>query len=60
MRVLDALRVTAPSVGGPVDVYRMTADGADALSEEDIEQVRKRVRRWTELENEALDQLPES
>lgn len=60
VRVLDALRVTAPSVGGPVDVYRMTADGADALSEDDIERVRKRIRRWTELENEALDQLPDS
>ena len=60
VRVLDALRITAPSVGGPIDVYRLTADGAHALSEEDLEQVRTRVRRWAELENEALDRLPRS
>ncbi len=60
VRVLDALRLTAPSVGGPVDVYRMTPEGAHALSEKELDQVRKRVRRWAELENEALDQLPRS
>jgi 20S proteasome alpha/beta subunit len=58
VRVLDALRVTSPSVGGPVDVYRLTPERADALSEEDIEHVRERVRRWAELEREALDRLP--
>lgn len=58
VRVLDALRITSPSVGGPVDVYRLTPDGGDALSEEDIEQVRARVRRWAELESDALDRLP--
>ncbi|UOY02431.1 hypothetical protein [Blastococcus sp. PRF04-17] len=55
-----ALRLTAPSVGGPIDVYRLTAEGAHALSDEDVEQVRERVRRWAELDNEALDQLPRS
>ena len=59
VRVLDALRITSPSVGGPVDVYRLTPDAADALSEDDIEHVRDRVRRWAELEGEALDRLPE-
>ena len=58
VRVLDALRITSPSVGGPVDVYRLTAEQAEALSEDDIERVRERVRRWAELENEALDRLP--
>ena len=57
VRVLDALRITSPSIGGPVDVYRMTPDGAEALSEKDIDRVRKRVQRWTELEGEALDRL---
>ncbi len=57
VRVLDALRVTSPSIGGPVDVYRLTPEGADALSEKSIEQVRKRVQRWVELETEALDRL---
>ncbi|WP_040339656.1 proteasome protein [Candidatus Blastococcus massiliensis] len=60
VRVLDALRITAPSVGGPIDVFRMTADGAHELSEEDLEKVRERVRRWAELENEVLDRLPRS
>ena len=57
VRVLDALRITSPSIGGPVDVYRLTPDGADALSEKSIERVRKRVQRWVELESEALDRL---
>ena len=60
VRVLDALRITAPSVGGPIDVYRLTADGAHALSDEELEKVRARVRRWTELENDVLDRLPRS
>jgi proteasome beta subunit len=58
VRVLDALRLTSPSVGGPVDVYRLTPERADELSEEDVERVRERVRRWAELEREALDRLP--
>ena len=58
VRILDGLRITSPSIGGPVDVYRLTPDGADALSEGDIERVRERVRRWAELEGEALDRLP--
>jgi len=58
VRVLDALRITSPSIGGPVDVNRLTADGATAPSEDDIERVRDRVRRWAELESQALDRLP--
>ena len=57
VRVLDALRVTSPSIGGPVDVYRLTPERAEALSEKDIERVRKQVERWIELETEALDRL---
>jgi 20S proteasome alpha/beta subunit len=57
VRVLDALRVTSPSVGGPVDVYRMTPEGARGLDPGEIEQVRERVRRWEELEDKLLDEL---
>jgi 20S proteasome alpha/beta subunit len=57
VRVLDALRITSPSIGGPVDVCRMTPEGATALTEDDIELVRTRVRRWQELEGEVLDRL---
>lgn len=60
VRVLDALRITSPSIGGPVDVYRMTPDGATALDDDEIEAVRVRVRKWEELESEVLDRLPES
>src|SRR6478735_8625163 len=31
VRVVDALRITSPSVGGPVDIYRLTPDGTVAL-----------------------------
>lgn len=57
VRVLDALRITSPSIGGPVDIYRLTPEGAKALSERDVARVRKRIQRWAELEGEALDRL---
>ncbi|MPZ71691.1 MAG: proteasome protein [Nitriliruptorales bacterium] len=57
VRVIDALRITAPSVGGPVDVCRITPDGTDHLDEEEVEEVRGHVRRWTDLERQALDVL---
>ena len=56
-RILDTLRVTSPSIGGPVDICRITADKAAALSEKDIERVRKQAQRWSELESKALDDL---
>lgn len=55
VRVLDALRITSPSVGGPVDVYRMTPDGAEGLDPAQIDRVRERVQRWEELEDKLLD-----
>jgi 20S proteasome alpha/beta subunit len=55
VRVLDALRITSPSVGGPIDVYRMTPDGAEGLDPSQIERVRERVQRWEELEGKLLD-----
>lgn len=57
VRILDTLGITSPSIGGPKDVYRITADGADPLSEKDVDRVRKQVARWSELESKALDQL---
>jgi 20S proteasome alpha/beta subunit len=57
VRILDTLRVTSPSIGGPIDVCRITADDAAALSEKDIDRVRRRVERWSELESKALDEL---
>ena len=57
VRILDTLRITSPSIGGPVDVYRITADQATALSDKDIDGVRQHVERWSELESKALDEL---
>ena len=57
MRVLDALDLTSPSIGGPMNVCRMTPDGAHHLDEKEVEQARERVRRWVELEQRALDEL---
>jgi 20S proteasome alpha/beta subunit len=57
VRVLDALDRTSPSVGGPMNVCRITPGGARDLDEKEIEQTRERVRRWVELEQRALDEL---
>ena len=57
MRVLDALDRTSPSIGGPMNLCRMTPDGARHLDDKEIEQARERVRRWVELEQRALDEL---
>jgi 20S proteasome alpha/beta subunit len=57
MRVLDALDRTSPSVGGPMNVCRITPKGAHDLDDKEIEQARERARRWVELEQRALDEL---
>jgi 20S proteasome alpha/beta subunit len=57
VRVLDALDRTSPTIGGPMKVCRMTPDGARHLDDAEVEEVRKRVRRWVELEQRALDEL---
>lgn len=57
LRVLDALDASSPSVGGPMDICRITPDGADHLSPSEVDDVRRQVGRWVELEHRALDQL---
>ena len=57
LRVLDALDRSSPSVGPPMNLCRITPDGAHHLDEKEIEQARERVRRWEELEQKALDEL---
>jgi 20S proteasome alpha/beta subunit len=56
-RILDTLRVTSPSIGGPIDIYRITSDKATALSEKDVAGARNQAQRWSELESKALDEL---
>ena len=58
LRVLDALDATSPSVGGPMDLCRITPeDGAQHLTPKQVEAVRKDVGRWVRLEQTALDGL---
>jgi 20S proteasome alpha/beta subunit len=57
VRVLEALKVTAPSVGGDIMVTKITPEGAEPLSDTQIEKARKQVLRWEETEQENLDQL---
>ena len=57
MRVLDALDRTSPSIGGPMNIARITPDGAHHLDGREVEETRGRVRRWVELEQRALDEL---
>lgn len=57
VRVLDALRVTNPSVGLEIDVCAITEDGAHHLTEREIAKARKDVERWRTMEQKALDRL---
>lgn len=57
VRVLDALTTTAPSVGGPLSVCRVTPGGTDHLDPDEIDDVRTDVRRWIDEEQRLLDEL---
>ncbi|MFC5381993.1 hypothetical protein [Aquipuribacter nitratireducens] len=57
VRVLDALSLTSPSVGGPLSVARIREEGAHHLDDDEIEEARSHARRWQDLEQEALDHL---
>jgi 20S proteasome alpha/beta subunit len=57
LRVLYALDASSSSVGGPMDICRITPDGAEHLSEDDVEKVRRQVDRWIEAEHKAFDTL---
>jgi proteasome beta subunit len=57
VRVLDSLRVSQPSVGGPLNVIRMTPDDKHVLDDDGVEEVREDVARWEDAEQRALDSL---
>ena len=57
MRVLDALDRTSPSIGGPMNIARLTPEGAHHLDGDEVDGARERVRRWVGLEQRALDEL---
>ncbi|GGI09646.1 proteasome protein [Egicoccus halophilus] len=57
VRVIDALTVTSPSVGGPIDVCRVTPDGAHHLDDDEIAEAHDDVAHWQQREQETLDGL---
>ncbi|MEX2673127.1 MAG: hypothetical protein WD294_13570 [Phycisphaeraceae bacterium] len=57
VRVLSALSQTSPSVGGALDVCRITPEGAKHLSEKELETVHKQAAKWRTIEQQALDSL---
>lgn len=57
LRVLDALDTSSPSVGGPMDICRITPDAARHFDEDEVAQVRERVARWIELEQKTIGEL---
>lgn len=57
VRVLDALTVSQPQVGGPLNLVRLRPDGAHHLDEEEIDDLREVVSKWEDAEQAALDDL---
>ena len=57
LRVLDALDASSPSVGGPMDICRITPEEARHLNEEELAQTREHMTRWISLEQRAIDEL---
>jgi 20S proteasome alpha/beta subunit len=57
LRVLDALDASSPSVGGPMDICRITPEAARHLDEDEVARVREHVTTWIDLEQRALDEL---
>ena len=57
LRVLQALDMTSASVGQPFSLCRIDKDGAHHLSDKEIEQVSKDVRRWQKAEQTAISDI---
>ena len=57
LRGLDALDVSSPTVGGPMDICGITPDGAHHLRPNELDQVRGQIAKWQELEQRAVDEL---
>lgn len=57
VRVLEALRVSQPTVGGPLDLFRIVPGGARRLDDDESDGLREQVDRWEEAEQRALDAL---
>jgi proteasome beta subunit len=57
VRVLEALRISQPMVGGPLNLVRLTADGAHFLDDDAVEEAREQVERWKQEDQRTLDRL---
>ncbi len=59
VRVIEALSVTSPSVGLEIDVARITPEGAEHLTDEEVDEARETIKAWIAAEQQALDDLME-
>jgi proteasome beta subunit len=57
VRVLEALRISQPMVGGPLNLVRLTPDGADFLDDDAVAEARETVERWEQEDQRTLDRL---
>ena len=57
VRVLDALAISQPMVGGPLNLFRITEEGARSLDDDEIDEVRGHVARWEQADQDTLDHL---
>lgn len=57
VRVLDALKVSQPMVGGPLNVIRMSPGERHSFDDDEIDAVRERVERWNAEDQRTLDRL---
>lgn len=57
VRVLDALAISQPQVGGPLNVCRITPDEARLLEDDEVADVRRHVERWEDADRTTLDNL---
>jgi len=57
VRVLDALAISQPQVGGPLNVSRITPEGARLLEDDEVADVRRHVERWEDADRTTLDNL---
>lgn len=57
LRVLQALDFTSASVGDPFSLCRIDAEGAHHLTDKEIEQVSKDVRRWEDAEQAVIAEI---
>lgn len=57
VRVLEALTLSSPRVGAPINLCRIDGDGRHMFDDAEIDDARKQAERWREAEQGVLDDL---